>query len=58
MKIKKLLIIVLLTFPLAVNAGFDITDLSWAKDVGARSEPQGKERLNVTSFGAVADGIQ
>ncbi|MCB5252020.1 MAG: glycoside hydrolase family 28 protein, partial [Candidatus Cloacimonetes bacterium] len=57
MKIKKLLIIVLLTFPLAVNAGFDITDLSWAKDVGARSEPQGKERFNVTSFGAVADGI-
>lgn len=56
MKIKRLLVIALLTFPLAVNAGFDIKGLTWAKDVGARSEPQGKERFNVASFGAIADG--
>ena len=56
MKIKRLLVIALLTFPLAVNAGFDIKGLTWAKDVGARSEPQGKKRFNVASFGAIADG--
>ena len=56
MNTKRLLIIALLILPISLFAGFDITDLAWAKDVGARSEPEGKQTFNVRSFGAVADG--
>ena len=56
MHTKRLLIIALLILPISLFAGFDITDLAWAKDVGARSEPEGKQTFNVRSFGAVADG--
>lgn len=37
-------------------AGFNISELEWVKEVGARTEPAGKEPFNVTSYGAVADG--
>lgn len=56
MKVKILILLCSLYMPALLLAGFDISDLEWVNDVGARDEPAGTERFNVSSFGAVADG--
>lgn len=56
---KKLLLHLLFVFVLAFNASasFRISDLKWAKDVGAKTVPFGKKIVRVANYGAVADGI-
>jgi Endopolygalacturonase len=56
MKIKILILICSLWLPAFLFAGFRIPDLTWANDVGARTEPSGTDTFNVSSFGAVPDG--
>lgn len=56
MKIKILILICSLWLPAFIFAGFRISDLTWADDVGARTEPSGTNTFNVSSFGAVPDG--
>ena len=56
MNIKTLLICAILTIPPSIFAGFNISDLTWAKDVGARREPAGGKTFMVNTYGAVADG--
>ncbi|MCC8088205.1 MAG: glycoside hydrolase family 28 protein [Rikenellaceae bacterium] len=59
MIIKRLLLSGLLIFS-ALNlmaAGFEIADLEWAKDVGARETPDIKKVYNVSAYGAKGDGV-
>jgi len=56
MRLKTLFLIAMLTIPLSAFAGFRISDLKWANDVGARKEPSGRKTFVVNDFGAVADG--
>jgi hypothetical protein len=56
MKIKVPFFIVFLAFSRLVF-GFNISDLEWAKNVGARTTPQDAAIFNTTDFGAVPDGI-
>lgn len=56
MKIRTPLFIVFLVFTRLVF-GFNISNLEWAKDVGARTIPQGVAVFSTTDFGAVPDGI-
>jgi hypothetical protein len=37
-------------------AGFNISDLTWVDDVGARTEPTKNGMFNVASFAAISDG--
>lgn len=48
--------ILLCMYSSTVAQGFRIADLTWANDVGARTEPTKGKIYNVSSYGAVADG--
>ncbi|SDZ99172.1 Polygalacturonase [Porphyromonadaceae bacterium KH3R12] len=54
-RIKTLIILCALCVPASLLAGFTISDLKWANEVGARTEPTGTGIFNVSSFGAVPD---
>jgi len=55
-EIKVFIILCCFCMPTALFAGFDIADLKWVGEVGARTEPTGTGIFNVSSFGAVPDG--
>lgn len=55
-KIKTLILFCSLYIPSSLFGGFQISDLTWANEVGARTEPDKSEIFNVSSFGAVANG--
>jgi len=56
---KKCLAFFLFLFSLSLNiqADFKISELKWVKNVGARQTPHGRKIFNVSSFGALSDGV-
>lgn len=49
--------VLLLAVAFSARADFEISDLKWAEDVGARTVPKKKKVYNVSSYGAKGDGV-